>query len=304
MKINNSLLIGAGAVGGVYARKLFNAYGDRFGLVANGFRKKRLEQNGICINGARIFAKVFSSDTKCFYPDLIIIAVKNTQLEQALDDISGFVGKNTLILPLLNGITARDRILERFPENHVFYGLSIYIDAVRIGNEITNTTDGLIQFGDADNTNISAQAQAVKDFLDAAQIESRIMPDMLATTWRKWMINVGLNQVSAITNANYRLLSYSEYNRSLILAAMLEVVSLAKKKGIQLDEEEAHKALDAMKSLSPEGKTSMHQDMEAKRITEVEYFSGTVIRLGKQLEIPVPVNELFYKIIKAKQEAF
>lgn len=304
MKINNSLLIGAGAVGGVYARNLYNTYGENFGLIAGGDRKKRIEKNGIRVNGSAYFPKVYSPDTTGYYPDLVVIAVKNTQLEQAIKDIKNFIGENTMILPLLNGITARDELVKHFPNNHVFYGLSIYIDAVRIQDEITNTTDGFIQFGDPDNTTISKEVQVVKEYLNQAKIENIILPDMVSTVWRKWMINVGFNQVSAITHGNYHLLTYSENNRALILSAMLEVVALAEKLHIKLDKEEAYKCLDSMKHLSKNGKTSMHQDIEAKRLTEVDFFAGTVIRLGKELGIPVPVNQLFYRIILAKQEAF
>ena len=111
------------------------------------------------------------------------------------------------------------------------------------------------------------------------------------------MINVGINQVSAALRAPYKLFQDPGEARSLMDSAMREVMLLAQAQGINLIEGDIESWHDVLSNLSPDGKTSMLQDVEAGRKTEVEMFSGKVIELGKRLDIATPVNEeLFRKL--------
>ena len=230
------------------------------------------------------------------------MCVKNYQLDGAIADIKNFVGKETVILPLLNGVTARDRLLDAYPGNRVLYGLSIAIAAQRADRGVTNTVDGVIQFGDADNTEPADAVLAVRDFLAAAGIKTEVCPDMIRACWKKWMFNGGCNQVSALTDATYGQMISVEPNRVLFHEAMLEVVALAKASGIRLDEQDALDFEKMLETFSPLGRTSMLQDMQGKRRTEVDSFAGTVMEFGKKLRVPTPVNHVLYCIIKSREE--
>ena len=83
---------------------------------------------------------------------------------------------------------------------------------------------------------------------------------------------------------------------------MLEVVALSQVLGTGLVEEDLHSWYKTLGTLSPEGKTSLLQDVEAGRKTEVELFSGTVIRLGSETGVPVPINRMLYDMIRAIEQ--
>ncbi len=304
MKIKKAAHIGMGAIGTVYGKLLHDRYGADFAVIAGGERKEKLKANGIRFNGNVFYPQVLSPGEQSFPADLVIVSVKNDQLSKALEDMRSFVGEGTVILPLLNGVTVRDRILSVFPDNRVFYGLSIYIDAVRTANGVQNTVDGVIDFGDADNTVSSPEVIAVKDFLAAAGIECEAPSDMIRTVWKKWMLNVGCNQVSAITGAPYGKMTGIETNGILFHEAMMEVVALAKALRIDLTERDALEYENLMSTFSPLGKTSMLQDVEAKRRTEVDYFAGTVVELGRKYQVPTPVNHVLYCIIKSMEQLY
>jgi 2-dehydropantoate 2-reductase len=112
------------------------------------------------------------------------------------------------------------------------------------------------------------------------------------------MINVGINQASAVLRAPYGVFQSSPDARALIRSLMEEVVTLAKKTGIGLTEKDIEKWGIIMNHLSPTGKTSMLQDVEAGRKTEVEIFAGKVVSLGKDYDVPTPVNATILRIIK------
>lgn len=300
MEIGHAALIGMGAIGTVYGRMLFQKYGEDFAVIADGLRAQRLRGEGAELNGEVFFPRVITPEDG-WKADLIIFTVKNNQLEQALEDVRPFLREDTILLTLLNGITAKERIQWKYPNNRVLYGLAIHIDAMRIGRVVVNTENGMIQFGEADNREPSPQVLAVERYLTGAGIEAQVSPDMVRAVWRKWMLNVGCNQVSAVLGTTYGMLMKNRYARELFHETMMEVVALAKAQKIDLSEKEVREVEDILRTLSPNGKTSMLQDVEAKRKTEVEHFAGTVLLLGKKLKVPTPVNRVLYQMIRAKE---
>jgi 2-dehydropantoate 2-reductase len=297
-------LIGLGAIGTVYGKLLHEKYGSSFAVIAGGRRGEKLKAEGATVNNETYYPQVIAPEETGFQADLILVCVKNYQLESAIEDMKNVVSSKTMILPLLNGVTARDRILAAFPNNKVFYGLSIYIDAVRTPDGVVNTSNGLIQFGNAENTVPVPEVLEVKKILTDADIEVQVLPDMIRAMWKKWMLNVGVNQVSAITGSNYGKMAAIESNQILFFEAMMEVVALARVAKVNLTEEDALEFKELMSKFSPNGKTSMLQDVEAKRSTEVDSFAGTVVELGKKLNVPTPVNHVLYHIIKAIEQTY
>jgi 2-dehydropantoate 2-reductase len=303
MGIRTSALIGLGAVGTVYGRRLHEAYGPSFAVIAGGERGAALRSRGAFLNGQAFYPRVVSPAQAEFQPDLLLVAVKNYQLSEAMEDIAPLVGENTVLLPLLNGITARDKLLERFPRNRVFYGYSIFIDAIRTADGVFNTADGIVRFGDAENTAPAPEVLAAREYLEAAGIKTEVCADMVAAVWKKWMLNLGCNQVSAVTGARYGELMHIEDNRILFHLAMMEAIALAGASGIALSEDDALAFENTMLTFSPESKTSMLQDIEAGRRTEADYFGGTAVLLGERLGVPTPVNLVLYHAVKAREAA-
>lgn len=304
MKIKTVALIGMGAVGTVYGNLLYKRYGSDFTVISDESRKEKLIKNGFTLNCDTFYPNVTSNNNNNIKYDLIIFAVKNYQLEGAIEDVRNFVGKNTILITFLNGVTARTRIHAAYPDNKVLYGLSMKIDAIRTDKGVVNTVNGEIHFGEADNTVISEEVQAVVDCFNESGIQNIVFPDMIRMAWKKFMLNVGVNQVTAVTRAPYGKVTSIETNLSLFREAMKEVLIIAKATNIDLREEDVEEFVTLMSHFSPNSKTSMLQDVEAKRKTEVDYFAGTVIEMGKKLSIPTPVNNVLYCIIKSIEELY
>lgn len=298
MKINTCGLIGMGAIGTVYGDMLYHAYGERFTAIASEGRAERLRREGILHNGKR-FSPPVTELGEGKPVDLLLVCVKNYQLEEAVRDMAPFVGTGTKILPLLNGITATDRLQSAFPQACVFYGLTVVIDAVRTGREVVNTLNGILQFGKARNIPVSEEAACVREYLRGAGIDARIEEDMIRGIWKKWMLNVGINQVSALTGARYGQIARVPEADFLFIRAMEEVLALAKAAKVDLREEDVEEYRALIETFSPEAKTSMLQDMEAGRKTELEDFSGELLRLAERYGVPAPVNGVLYKALRA-----
>ena len=300
--IKTIAVIGAGAMGAAYASIFYEIDKNCISLVAKGNRYKRLKEKGLLVNNKHYFFNLISPEEKFPPSDLIIAAVKHHHLKDAIRDISNRVGENTLLLSILNGIESEDLIATVYGADKVLYSIAVGIDAVRKENSITFSQQGKIFFGEAKNTHLTERVLRVQSLFDRAGIIYETPEDMIRTLWWKFMINVGINQVSAALGAPFSVFHSSQEARALMESAMREVIAIAQAEEINLSEKDIENWNSFLFTLSPQGKTSMLQDVEAKRKTEVEIFAGKVIELGKKHGISTPVNQTLYRLIKVIEQ--
>jgi len=302
--IKTIAVIGAGAMGACYSSKFFEIDHNCISLVATGDRYYRLKEKGLIVNDKHYFFNVIRPEEKAPPSDFIIVAVKHHHLEEAIRDISNRVGENTLIISIMNGIESEEQIAAVYGVDKLLYALAVGIDAVRHANSITFSQQGKLFFGDAHNPRLSERVVRIQSLFDKAGIIYEIPEDMIRTLWWKFMINVGVNQASAALGAPYSVFQNSREAKELMESAMREVITIAQAEGIHLVEEDIENWNSFLATLSPQGKTSMLQDVEAKRKTEVEMFAGKVIELGKKHGIPTPINQTLYRFIKVIEESY
>lgn len=295
-------VIGAGAMGSVYAAKLFEMDRDCISLLAKGERLKRLKNRGLIVNEKHYALPVTRVQEKGPPSDLIIVAVKHHHLPEAIQDMKNRIGDHTVVLSVMNGIESEEQIGAVYGMDKVLYAVAVGIDALRRGNNTTYTTQGKIYFGEAENLVLTDRVKQVQSLFDQAGIAYETPEDMIRIVWWKFMINVGTNQTSAVLRAPFSVLQTSKDARELMASAMREVMEVAKEKRVHLFEEDVENWYSVLSGLSPQGRPSMLQDIEAERKTEVEMFAGKMIQLGKELGIPVPVNETFFRIIKVIEQ--
>lgn len=301
-QIRNVYLIGLGAIGGAYGSRIMENCPESLQILADADRAERYGKSGVTVNGRLIPFRYITPEQVNEKADLILIAVKQHHLKQTIDNIRCLVGPDTIILSLLNGISSEEILGEEFGMYKMLHSFCVGTDAVRIGTDIQFSKIGQIVFGDGENARSSSKVSAVREYFDRAGIPYEIPADIMREMWWKFMLNVGVNQVSAVLRAPYGELIREDHARELMFEASREVVKIARKARIQLSEEDIQKYAAIIASLSPEGKPSMLQDVEAGRKTEVEIFSGTVIELGQKYGVPTPVNDMLFRLLKAIEQ--
>ena len=300
--IHKVAILGAGAMGAYFATRFFIAPGFSTSLIARGERGKRLENDGLIVNGKHYAVPVSQPDRVTEPADLIIVALKHHHLPDAARDLKNLVGKNTAIISIMNGLDSEPYIGAIYGMDKMLYAVSVGIDALRDGNRVSYTKPGTHFFGEAVNHTCSERVLAVQEAFDRAGIIYQTPPDMIRILWWKFMINVGMNQASAVIGAPYGVFQTSPEARAVMESLMREVISLAKPAGVNLEEKDVEEWDKVLQDLSPDGKTSMLQDMEAGRKTEVEVFGGKVVALSKEYNIPAPVNETLLHIIQVMEK--
>lgn len=305
--ITDVALIGLGAVGAAYLTSVADNFPEcRIRVIAAGERAARLRAGGIIYNGRRYMFDV--AEPQDGTPaGLLFVSVKNGQLSEAMEQASAFVGPETVIISPLNGVTSERKLAERFGAENVVYSYAIKLDATRRGAETVCGNEGWIVFGDERNEpgRLSENVLAVEEFFKRSHIEYEIPEDMIKSLWKKFMMNCGLNQTSAVLGFSYGLMQRSQEARSLMRSAMEEAAAAARAAaGVELGEAEIGEIFRTMDMLSPNGKTSMLQDVDARRVTEVDAFAETVASIAREHGFAAPVNELYLRLIRAREESF
>ena len=293
--INNVLLCGLGAVGTTYANKIQQGSNVNLKILVDKKRLERYKKNPIMLNGKElIFDYVLPENTE-YKADLIIITTKYDGLNDAIKNIKNFVKEDTIIISLLNGVTSEKIIAEEYGWDKVLLSYWIGHSAVREGNKVSQDGYGRIVFGSEENPQ---KVEKLKNFFEKSNIEYEIPKDIKHNLWLKYMLNVSSNQPSAILNMTFGQMQNNEKFMEFSKNLMREVQKVAKAEGVKNTDSMIDEALKEFSKMSPDGKTSMLQDVLAKRKTEVDMFAGEMIKFGKKHNIPVPYNQIMYDLIE------
>lgn len=302
MTIKNVLICGVGAIGSIYAVKLLENKKCNLKILVDETRLKRYKQNGLDFNDKKYdFDYTLPQNADNFKADLIIIAVKNSGLKWVIKNIRNFLTTDTTIMSLLNGITSEDEILEEYNNAKVLYSYFVGHTSTRLGRKITFDGVGNIIFGTM-NDKFKKEVEDVENFFKENNITYEIPKDINYARFCKYMMNVGLNQTSALSRAPYKIFQQKGANYHLMLKLFEEVSLLAKAMGVKNYQNLIGDALKYLDLMIPEGKSSMLQDILNGSKTEVEIFSKTIIDLAKKYNINVPYNQVVYDAICALEE--
>jgi 2-dehydropantoate 2-reductase len=178
------------------------------------------------------------------------------------------------------------------------------MDAVRTGNSTNYSVEGKIVFNKFDFSVTDDDIKSLCALFDECKIAWEVPADIKHALWYKFMINTGVNQISAVLNANYGFLQKNEYAKKLIESVMAEVIEIANAEGVKLSRADIDNFYVVLNTLGAAGKTSMCQDIEAGKKSEVDMLSGKIVELGKKHNIDVTINKILYNLIKAKEDLY
>lgn len=302
-EIENVIICGIGAIGAIYANKINEYDSEKLKVLVDPARLEKYTKNPKVFNGKPLKLNYILPDNKDFKADLIIIATKFDGLSDVIKNIENFVKEDTIIISLLNGIISEEIISKKYGWKHTLISYFIGHSAMREGNQITHDGKGTIVYGIKDPTKTDIEdIQIVKNYFDKVGIDYKIPDDMLHAYWLKYMLNVSSNQPSSILGLTFGQMQTNKKFMEFSKKIMQEVQAIAKAEGVKNTETMIDEALDVFYKMIPEGKTSMLQDIEAKRKTEVDMFAGTIIELGKKHNIPTPYNMVMKDMVEVIQE--
>ncbi len=303
--IETVTVVGMGALGTLFGHLLAQRMPKHnLRILADPARIARYRRDGVYSNGEQCNFQYVSTADAASPADLLLVAVKSTQLQDALKTMRSHVGSGTLILSLLNGISSEAEIAAVYGWDKVVDCVAYGMDAVKEGNRLTYHHTGKLCIGTHIGGPPTENVQRIARFFKQADLPHEISEAMGKVMWGKFMLNVGVNQTVAVFGPDYGAVQRSGAQRDTMIAAMREVIELSNCEGVYLTEDDLNGWLHILSTLNPRGKPSMRQDMEAGRHSELELFAGTVVALAVKHNIKVPVNRMLYGRIQEAEAQY
>ena len=297
MEIKTVAIVGMGALGLLYGEAIAKACGNEaVCFVMDAARYERHKNDVYIINGKEQSFRLQNA-AQAEPVDLVLVATKFGGLEQALEEMQGLIGEETVLISVLNGITSEELIAKRYGAQHVLHCVALGMDAVREGTTLTYQHQGMLKIGCVDKS-LEPKLDAVCAFLECCGLQYVREDDILHALWAKLLLNVGINQTCMVYETSYGGALADEKARTSMFAAMHEVIAVAQREGVNLTEADFLACVKVLEGLAYDGLPSMRQDALAKRKSEVELFAGTILRLAKKHGLVAPVNQCYYDRIK------
>ncbi|MCQ2754111.1 MAG: ketopantoate reductase family protein [bacterium] len=296
MEINNVIIFGLGAIGVVIANKLKDICNLK--ILVDEKRLNKFKTSPPMLNNVVLNLDYITPENN-FDADLVIIATKSSGLKDAIKSIKNFIGKNTIIISLINGITSEKEIAEIYGKEKVINSFYIGHSAMREGNSVVQDGVWKIVFGP--NSYNKEKAESLKQFLEQANINFEFSKDIIYPQWVKFGVNICLNQISAVYGVTVGEVRNKYFN--LMEKLIDEVVIIAQKIGLDTINLKRD-IINVANEIADDGKTSMLQDILAKRKTEIDIFAGEIIKLGNKYDIVTPQNAMIYEQIKRIESQF
>lgn len=300
MKIRKVAVLGAGAVGSYVIWGLSQRTDIELGVIAEGDRADRLKNNGIRINETVYHPAVWSAK-EAENIDLLVVCLKYGALSGALSTIREVVGENTIVMSLMNGVDSEELIGAEIGASHMLYAL-IKVASHKEQDQYVfdpETTIGII-YGELQAPYDSERIQAVHALFADTGIHYRVTDCIQEEMWSKFRLNVTKNLPQAVLGAGVGCYQDSVHMQAISDGLQQELEAIARAKGIDISKADASSNISSL--VPPSARYSTLQDLDAGRHTEIDMFSGAIVRMGQALGIPTPYNAYTYHIIKALEE--
>ncbi len=294
-------VMGAGAVGSYFGALMIKA-GFDVTLIGRGAHLKAMQEKGLLVKSVNgdfeVKPKAVGSPEECGPVDFILFTVKSYDTEEAIKLCDPLFNDSTFCLSIQNGVDNESRIAQVVGEEKVLFGLTWIGAEIASPGIVNHNGRGIIEFGEENGVE-SERVLMVKGVFEKSNIPFSVSDNIVRAKWKKFLWNVGYNQVCAATRKNCGEVVRDPESFEMLKGAVIETTNVANAKGVALSDIDVKRVLDLSLEFG-KFRPSMLQDLEKGKRLEVEAFSGAVIKYGKELGIPTPVNKKLYEILKGE----
>ena len=235
--------------------------------------------------------------------DLVMSVVKSYHTEAAIRSAAPLLGPDTTILSLQNGWGNADRIGAIAGRERVLVGLTYHSATLTGAGQVKHTGSGLTHIGELDGSATKRLADVAAAFSNAG-IEVATSTTIVNEIWKKLALNVCTLPTSALLRFPAHELNLHEGTRDLMRGLLAEVAAVARAAGIELDESERWDAITSLLDRAIGARSSMLQDVEAGRRTEIDVINGAITAAGHASGVPTPLNDAMIWLINSLQERY
>jgi 2-dehydropantoate 2-reductase len=293
----NIAVIGTGGVGGYFGGRLALA-GNNVTFLARGKHLEALLSKGLqvkSIKGGFIINPVQATDHIDRMPvaDLIIIGLKAWQISEIAPQLKSIMHAETVILPLENGVTAAEDLIEILGNKNVVGGLCRIFSKIESPGIIAHLgVEPTIAFGEIDGK-ITPRTQKIKSILEYAGIGVKLTSNIQSEIWMKFIF-ICSSGLLAVTRSPYNEIMATPQTRDMLQQLFEEIVNLANAKNIEINKDFVSKNMKYIDAYPPNTTSSMARDIWEGKPSELEYQNGMVVKMADEIGIDVPINRFIY----------
>lgn len=291
-------IFGSGGIGGYFGGRLARADHEVF-FIARGDHLKALKAEGLHVESVRgdfhLYPVNATDDpAQIGEVDAVLLGVKTWQVHEASFALRSLLGARTPVISMQNGVEAPLILAEAVGRERVLPGLvKIFCHLSAPGHIRHIGGPASIAFAEWNNEPSERVNRLRTAFLEA-DVSVEVPQDIQVALWEKFVLVVPVGGVGAVSRAPMGILRSVPETRRLLEEAMHEILQVAWARGIYLPEDTIARTLEFIDGLPAAGTSSLHRDIVMGRPSELEAWTGSVVRLGEAAGAPTPVNRLIY----------
>jgi 2-dehydropantoate 2-reductase len=306
MKI--AVIGGGGAMGGLFGGHLARAGEDVTLVDVSREAVAAINAGGLQLQDAAgntetIRVRATSDPAEVGAVDLALVFVKCYHTEAAVRGAAPLLGPETAVLSLQNGWGNAPRIAAIAGAERVLAGVTYHSATVLGPGRIHHTGRGITWLGELDGGRTDRLGK-IAGALRRTGFEVASTENVLGAIWAKLALNVCTLPTSALLRFTADQLVEHDGTLSLMRGLLHEAVAVANAQGAALDEAERWEAITGLLARAKGGKSSMLQDVERQRRTEIDVVNGAVVEGGRRLGIATPCNGTMVWLIRSLEETF
>lgn len=291
-------VFGTGGVGGYFGARLAAAGVDVV-FIARGAHLAAIQRDGLAVAsvlGDLLIkpARAVESPAEAGPVDVVLFGVKTWQVAEAAEAIAPLLGPDTCVVPLQNGLDTPELLVRAIGAKHVAGGTCsgfCFIDGPGRIKHIGGAT--FIKFGELDGRR-SARIEALHAAFARAGVDVEVPDDINVTLWQKLMLVVPFGGVGAVARAPIGVLRSVPQTRALLERGIREVFDVAAARGIALAPDSVGRTLATLDAVTPSGTSSLQRDIGSGKRSELDAWTGAVVRFGAAAGVAVPVHDFLY----------
>ncbi|MCK9362937.1 MAG: 2-dehydropantoate 2-reductase [Syntrophales bacterium] len=299
-------VLGAGAMGCLYGALLAEAGESVTLLDVWEAHIQMIRERGLTItspNGDRNFPLQAETDPRAIGKvDLVIVFVKSYHTREAMKGALSLLGEETIVFTVQNGLGNVEQLAEIAGEKRILAGTSGFGATMIAPGHIRHAGTGATTFGEPSGLK-TARIEQLRAIFETAGLNPVIAENLPGIIWGKLLVNVGINPITALARIkNGQILEIPELTE-LMEKAVGEALEVSRRRGIRLAfAGDPLEHVKAVMSNTKENISSMRQDIERGRRTEIDFINGAIVREGAALGVPTPVNFTLTSLIKGLEE--
>ena len=298
-------VVGAGAMGSLFGALLAEAGNDVSLYDVWVEHVQAINRNGLAVEREgktrTVKIKATTDAEQIGGAELVIIFVKSTRTREAAQTAQAIAGTDGTVLTLQNGMGNADVIADFIAPEHILAGTTSHGATMLGAGRIRHAGIGPTTIGTwADSAQGLQRAGKFADFFSRAGIETRAIEDVRSVIWNKLLINIGINAVTALTGIKNGQLLELEVTRELSRTAVTEAMAVARAQGIDVYPDAVQRVFQVAEATGA-NRSSMGQDVDHRRQTEISTINGFIVREARRLGLDAPVNAALTALIETLQ---